>query len=159
MEPNLIRTVLEVGGAMVLLPLTLMAMRWLRVKFKLDKVISEEAMEAAATRIVDGAIGATEQFARNHVRALGESPHGSKKKEHAMRLAELGMKESRIDKDEDQISRLIEARLGHPEAPGGVVQPMASYSLAPPPMPEAGSLVPTMDEGEVVPGPSVEMDL
>lgn len=143
MEPNLIRTVLEVAGTMVLLPLTLMAMKWLRVKLKLEKVMTDEAVEAAATRIVDGAIGATEQFARNHIRAMGQSPGGPKKKEHAMRLTSIGMQEARIEKDEDQMSRLIEARLGHPEAPGGVVQPIGSYSLSPPPMP---SITATIDE-------------
>ena len=92
--------------------------RWLRVRLDLDLSARAENDLAA---IIDGAIARADQWARARVAAGAEPPAGDDKLGAAIVWARRQMTRRGLPQlAADELSELIEARLGHPDAPGGI---------------------------------------
>ena len=119
--------------AAVLSALGAYALRWLRVRLDLD--ISRQT-EADLRAIIEAAVYRAEQWARSRAPEIGERPRGAEKLGVAIRfvtdeLARRGIEAPSVG----ALSDLIEARLGHPDAPGARRREAELQSYPPPSIP------------------------
>jgi len=111
--------------AAVLVPLLVIAARVLRAKLGLERLVSDQVIETTMRDVVDHGLAYAEQWAETQARQSAR-PAGAEKLKRAAGYIAAEI----VDRDLPQragpwIERTIEARLGHPAAPGGVTHPIA----------------------------------
>lgn len=123
---NLKAQMLEVLGLIlggVLLAVGRALLRLIHDKLDLDGFVRLESLDRAWERLTDHGIAFAEQRSLRWAAERNELPEGTAKLEWAVQwIAEEARARKLPEKARDELVRLIEARLGHPDAPGASVR-------------------------------------